>query len=53
MYWLVNFSVDRITWKDLRCPTVNGIAKGVGSGSNKQVAKEEAARQAYYAMGWT
>jgi len=36
----------------VRC-IVNGIQKGIGSGSNKQVAKEEAARQAYYAMGWT
>ncbi|TFK36878.1 hypothetical protein BDQ12DRAFT_736619 [Crucibulum laeve] len=32
---------------------VNGIPKGTGTGSSKQVAKEEAARQAYYAMGWT
>ncbi|ESK98029.1 ribonuclease iii [Moniliophthora roreri MCA 2997] len=32
---------------------VNGIPKGMGSGVTKQVAKEEAARQAYYAMGWT
>lgn len=32
---------------------VNGISKGVGAGSSKQIAKEEAARQAYYAMGWT
>ncbi|KIK07467.1 hypothetical protein K443DRAFT_673381 [Laccaria amethystina LaAM-08-1] len=32
---------------------VNGILKGVGTGGSKQVAKEEAARQAYYAMGWT
>ncbi|KAF9457353.1 hypothetical protein BDZ94DRAFT_1326346 [Collybia nuda] len=32
---------------------VNGIPKGQGSGSSKQIAKEEAARQAYYAMGWT
>ncbi|THV06004.1 hypothetical protein K435DRAFT_960795 [Dendrothele bispora CBS 962.96] len=32
---------------------VNGIPKGVGTGGSKQVAKEEAARQAYYAMGWT
>lgn len=37
----------------LHCSAVNGIQKGVGSGSSKQVAKEEAARQAYYAMGWT
>lgn len=32
---------------------VNGILKGVGTGASKQIAKEEAARQAYYAMGWT
>ncbi|PIL31732.1 hypothetical protein GSI_06436 [Ganoderma sinense ZZ0214-1] len=31
---------------------VNGMEKGVGTGSSKQLAKEEAARQAYYAMGW-
>lgn len=32
---------------------VNGIAKGEGAGTSKQLAKEEAARKAYYAMGWT
>ncbi|KAF8913028.1 hypothetical protein CPB84DRAFT_1841453 [Gymnopilus junonius] len=32
---------------------VNGICKGEGLGSTKQTAKEEAARQAYYSMGWT
>ncbi|PPQ65788.1 hypothetical protein CVT24_012005 [Panaeolus cyanescens] len=32
---------------------VNGIIKGVGYGSSKQLAKEEAAKQAYYSMGWT
>ncbi|KAF8641033.1 hypothetical protein AX17_000678 [Amanita inopinata Kibby_2008] len=32
---------------------VNGIPKGEGTGTSKQVAKEEAARKAYYAMGWT
>lgn len=31
---------------------VNGIDKGSGSGASKQLAKEEAAKQAYYAMGW-
>ncbi|KAJ8474516.1 hypothetical protein ONZ51_g7179 [Trametes cubensis] len=31
---------------------VNGIERGVGSGTSKQLAKEEAARQAYHAMGW-
>jgi hypothetical protein len=31
---------------------VNGIVKGQGQGSSKQLAKEEAAKQAYYAMGW-
>lgn len=31
---------------------VNGIPKGQGDGASKQLAKEEAARQAYYAMGW-
>ncbi|KAG6848808.1 hypothetical protein H0H93_013861 [Arthromyces matolae] len=39
------------TWS-VRC-IVNGIEKGVGTGPNKQTAKEEAARRAYYAMGWT
>jgi len=32
---------------------VNGICKGEGTGGNKNVAKEEAARKAYYSMGWT
>ncbi|KAK0245665.1 hypothetical protein EDD85DRAFT_801778 [Armillaria nabsnona] len=32
---------------------VNGIEKGQGVGGNKQIAKEQAARAAYYAMGWT
>ncbi|CAL1695090.1 unnamed protein product [Somion occarium] len=31
---------------------VNGMEKGMGSGPSKQLAKEEAARQAYFAMGW-
>ena len=31
---------------------VNGVLKGEGQGSSKQIAKEAAARQAYYAMGW-
>ncbi|KAL0071795.1 hypothetical protein AAF712_000717 [Marasmius tenuissimus] len=31
---------------------VNGIPKGMGAGMTKQVAKEEAARQAFYSMGW-
>jgi hypothetical protein len=31
---------------------VNGLEKGQGMGSSKQLAKEEAARQAFYAMGW-
>lgn len=31
---------------------VNGIEKGQGTGASKQLAKEEAARQAYHAMGW-
>ncbi|KAG6854235.1 hypothetical protein C0991_009253 [Blastosporella zonata] len=37
---------------NVRC-IVNGIQKGIGMGPSKQIAKEEAARQAYYAMGWT
>ncbi|KAK0478321.1 hypothetical protein IW261DRAFT_1482901 [Armillaria novae-zelandiae] len=36
----------------VRC-VVNGIEKGQGVGGNKQIAKEQAARAAYYAMGWT
>ncbi|KAI0348806.1 hypothetical protein OH77DRAFT_1432597 [Trametes cingulata] len=31
---------------------VNGSEKGIGTGPSKQLAKEEAARQAYHAMGW-
>ncbi|KAL4069757.1 hypothetical protein V8B97DRAFT_1969127 [Scleroderma yunnanense] len=31
---------------------VNGIERGKGSGSSKQLAKEQAARTAYYTMGW-
>ncbi|KIK94016.1 hypothetical protein PAXRUDRAFT_828405 [Paxillus rubicundulus Ve08.2h10] len=31
---------------------VNGIEKGKGTGASKQLAKEQAARAAYYAMGW-
>ncbi|KDR85371.1 hypothetical protein GALMADRAFT_53029 [Galerina marginata CBS 339.88] len=36
----------------VRC-IVNGICKGEGTGGTKQTAKEEAARKAYYSMGWT
>ncbi|GJE85783.1 ribonuclease 3 [Phanerochaete sordida] len=36
---------------NVKC-VVNGIERGTGSGASKQLAKEEAARQAYYAMGW-
>ena len=32
---------------------VNGVEKGQGSGPSKQLAKEEAAKQAFYAMGWS
>jgi hypothetical protein len=52
----VSVSSSRIACTDLVlivCILVNGIHKGVGTGGSKQVAKEEAARQAYYAMGWT
>ncbi|KZT30884.1 hypothetical protein NEOLEDRAFT_43340 [Neolentinus lepideus HHB14362 ss-1] len=31
---------------------VDGIEKGQGNGASKQLAKEEAAKQAYYNMGW-
>lgn len=50
----------RTSWRDvdLTCNVdlvyaVNGIRKGEGKGSSKQIAKEEAARQAYYSMGWS
>jgi len=33
--------------------TVNSIEKGQGSGPSKQIAKEEAAKHAFYAMGWS
>ena len=33
--------------------TVNNVEKGQGSGPSKQLAKEEAAKQAFYAMGWS
>lgn len=39
-----------LTWK-ADC-IVDGIMKGSGAGKSKQQAKEEAARQAYQAMGW-
>ncbi|KAF9070962.1 hypothetical protein BDP27DRAFT_1505852 [Rhodocollybia butyracea] len=32
---------------------VNGIAKGMSTGKSKQIAKEGAARQAWYNMGWS
>lgn len=31
---------------------MNGIEKGQGHGNSKQIAKEEAAKMAYYSMGW-
>lgn len=31
---------------------VGGLIKGTGHGRSKQLAKEEAAREAYIAMGW-
>ncbi|THH02603.1 hypothetical protein EW026_g283 [Hermanssonia centrifuga] len=31
---------------------VNGMEKGQGAGASKQLAKEDAAKQAYFAMGW-
>jgi hypothetical protein len=34
------------------CPIVGGIPKGNGTGKSKQLAKEEAARQALAALGW-
>ena len=35
-----------------RFMSVNGVVKGHGQGGSKQDAKEEAARQAFYGMGW-
>jgi len=34
-------------------PPVNNVEKGQGAGPSKQLAKEEAAKQAFYAMGWS
>ncbi len=31
---------------------VNGVEKGIGVGKSQKIAKEEAARQAWVAMGW-
>ena len=31
---------------------VNGVEKGIGVGKSQKLAKEEAARQAWAAMGW-
>jgi hypothetical protein len=35
-----------------RLSAVNGIEKGRGSGKSQKIAKEEAARSAFYNMGW-
>lgn len=35
----------------VRC-SVNGITKGIGTGGSKQISKEEAARQAWYNLGF-
>jgi hypothetical protein len=35
----------------VRC-TVNGVVKGQGQGMSKQLAKEDAAKQAWFNMGW-
>jgi hypothetical protein len=34
------------------CPIVGGIPRGNGTGKSKQLAKEEAARQASASLGW-
>ena len=34
------------------CPLVNGVMKGEGLGKSKQKAKEDAAINAFQAMGW-
>jgi len=34
------------------CSVVNGEERGVGKGKNQKIAKEEAAKQAFLAMGW-
>lgn len=42
-----------VSTDDSIAPTVNNVEKGQGTGPSKQIAKEEAAKQAFYAMGWS
>jgi dsRNA-specific ribonuclease len=37
---------------NLVCAAVNGAEKGKGMGKSQKIAKEEAARHAYFTMGW-
>jgi dsRNA-specific ribonuclease len=53
VYRYVVFVLSEAVQGLMRGNAVNGIPKGEGKGSSKQTAKEEAARQAFYAMGWT
>jgi dsRNA-specific ribonuclease len=50
---LVNKALSLVVMQTLSyCSIVGGIAMGNGTGKSKQLAKEEAARQALAAMGW-
>jgi hypothetical protein len=50
---LVNKAPSSVIMQTLSyCPIVGGIPKGSGTGKSKQLAKEEAARQAQTALGW-
>lgn len=50
---LVNKAPSLVVAQMLRyCPIVGGIPRGNGTGKSKQLAKEEAARQALTALGW-
>ncbi|EIN13931.1 hypothetical protein PUNSTDRAFT_29547, partial [Punctularia strigosozonata HHB-11173 SS5] len=50
--WPATFSGPSHAGKwSVKC-LVNGIERGSGAGPSKQLAKEDAAQQAFYAMGW-
>ena len=44
---------EAVLTDDLIVSTVNSVEKGQGTGPSKQIAKEEAAKQAFYTMGWS
>lgn len=51
---LVNKAPSSVVAQTLSyCPIVGGIPRGNGTGKSKQLAKEEAAREALAAMGWS